>query len=91
LLCYNPGNILPVHKDGFEGWRKMFNKPDINPYRYSVMISPWDWGHYLQLHDQMITNWNPGDTWVVPHDVWHCSGNGGVMPKVTLTVTGEYA
>ena len=89
LLCYTPGNCLPIHKDGYEGWRKMFNKPDVMPDRYSVMVSPWRWGHFLQLHDAMLANWNSGDTWIVPNDVWHCSGNCGILPKVTLTVTGE--
>jgi hypothetical protein len=36
----------------------------------------------------MITNWTPGDSYVIPTRVLHCSGNGGVVPKVTLTVTG---
>ena len=88
LLCYLPGNIFPVHWDGFEGWAEKFDGWHLTPTRVSVMVSPWSWGHYLQVHDKMISNWIPGDTYIVPDKVLHCSGNGGVVPKVTLTITG---
>ena len=87
LLCYQPGNIFPLHWDGFEGWQQKF-KIDKMPTRYSVLVNPWSWGQYLQIHDNMITNWVPGDTYIIPKDVLHCSGNGGILPKVTLTITG---
>ena len=88
LLCYLPGNIFPVHWDGFEGWAEKFDGWHLTPTRVSVMVSPWSWGHYLQVHDKMISNWIPGDTYIIPDKVLHCSGNGGVVPKVTLTITG---
>jgi len=89
LLCFLPGNIFPVHSDGMEGWKSMFNI-DKDATRFSVFISPWSWGHYLQIHDNMLTNWKSGDTYIVPSGVMHCSGNGGILPKVTLTLTGLY-
>ena len=88
LLCYMPGNIFPVHWDGFEGWAEKFDSWHLTPARMSVFVSPWSWGHYLQVHDNMISNWAPGDTYIIPDKVLHCSGNGGILPKVTLTITG---
>ena len=88
LLCFTPGNILPVHWDGFEGWEAKFGIKGKTPMRYIGFISPWSWGHYLQVHDNFITNWEPGDMYKVPAGVLHNSGNGGIVPKVTLTFTG---
>lgn len=90
LLCYMPGNIFPVHTDLFEGWRDKFNihDPDVMPTRFSVLLNKYSWGQYLQVHNKMITMWEPGDTYIIPNNVLHCSGNGGVVPKITLTVTG---
>ena len=87
LLCYQPGNVFPVHWDGFEGWNAKFGI-DKTPTRFSVLINPYSYGQYLQIHDKMITNWSPGDTYVIPEGVLHCSGKGGIVPKVTLTITG---
>lgn len=87
LLCYFPGNFLPLHWDEFEPWQQRFNT-DVMPTRLSVLINPWSWGHYLQIHSHVITRWNPGDVYCIPSHVWHCSGNGGILPKVTLTITG---
>lgn len=88
LLCFTPGNILPVHWDGFEGWTGSTGIDDKIPTRYIGFISPWSWGHYLQIHDNFVTNWEVGDVYKVPSGVLHNSGNGGILPKVTLTFTG---
>lgn len=88
LLCFTPGNMLPVHWDGFEGWEAKHGIKDKTPVRYIGFISPWSWGHYLQIHDNFVTNWEPGDIYKVPSGVLHTSGNGGIVPKVTITITG---
>jgi hypothetical protein len=89
ILCYEPGNLFPVHWDEYETWWKKFGT-DKTPTRFSVLINPWSWGQYLQLHTTVITNWQPGDCYIIPHNVLHCSGNGGIVPKVTLTITSLY-
>jgi len=86
LLEYMPGHSLPLHCDGFEGFKRLYG--DDNPTRFFVAISDWDWGHALQLHDNMIANWKAGDTYIVPPGVFHTSANFGIAPKYTLTITG---
>jgi len=86
LLCYEPGNMFPVHWDEYESWWKKFEL-DETPKRYSVLVNPWSWGQYLQLHSTVITNWLPGDCYIIPNQLLHCSGNGGIVPKITLTIT----
>ena len=86
LLEYMPGQCLPLHHDGFEGFKKLYGKE--NSTRFFVAISDWDWGHVFQIHDNIIANWKSGDTYIVPAGVFHASANFGIAPKYTLTITG---
>jgi mannose-6-phosphate isomerase-like protein (cupin superfamily) len=86
LLEYMPGQCLPLHCDGFEGFKRLYGDGDAT--RFFIAISDWDWGHTLQVHDNMIANWKAGDTYIVPPGVFHASANFGISPKYTLTVTG---
>tara|TARA_Y100001937_G_C7123766_1_gene333879 strand:+ start:1270 stop:1890 length:621 start_codon:yes stop_codon:yes gene_type:complete len=86
LLEYLPGQCLPLHSDGLEGFKKLYGED--SPIRYFVAISDWDWGHVLQVHDNMIANWKPGDAYVIPPNVFHASANFGISPKYSLTITG---
>jgi hypothetical protein len=86
LLEYMPGHCLPLHSDGLEGFKKIYG--NTKPTRFFVAVSPWDWGHILQVHDNIIANWNPGDTYIIPPNVFHASANFGIAPKYTLTITG---
>jgi len=86
LLEYMPGHSLPLHCYGLEGFKRLYG--DDNPTRFFVAISDWDWGHALQVHDNMIANWKAGDTYIVPSGVFHASANFGIAPKYTLTITG---
>lgn len=86
LLEYMPGQCLPLHYDGFEGFKRLYGKDGST--RFFVAISDWDWGHVLQIHDNMISNWRPGDTYIIPSGVCHASANFGIAPKYTLTITG---
>ena len=86
LLEYRPGQMLPLHSDGMEGFKRMYGKE--NPRRFFVAVSDWDWGHVFQAHDNMISHWKTGDTWEIKPDVWHCSANFGITNKYTFTITG---
>ena len=86
LLQYNPGNGIPLHTDSFNAYKTQNGSGNIT--RYFVAISPWDWGHFLQVHDKMIHHWKPGYTLEIPDGVFHLSANFGIAPKLTLTITG---
>lgn len=88
LLWYNPGHMLPIHYDGKEGFIRLTGRdPDV---RFVVAVEDWDWGHFVQIHDKMLTNWKAGDTYIVPPKIFHLSGNAGIRPKLTLTITGVW-
>ena len=87
LLEYTPGNGIPLHTDSYNAFKDK-NSKDSTVHRYFVAISPWSWGHFLQVHDNMISNWTPGDVIEIPNGVFHLSANFGIETKLTLTVTG---
>lgn len=86
LLEYLPGQMLPLHSDGMEGFKRIYARQ--NPTRFFVAVSDWDWGHVLQVHDNIISNWQAGDTYIIPNNIFHASANFGITPKYTLTITG---
>ena len=90
LLQYNPGQGIPMHTDSFNSFRTKHNIAENNGSikRYFIAVSPWDWGHFLQVHDNMIHHWTPGYVLEIPNGVFHLSANFGIAPKYSLTVTG---
>ena len=90
LLEYKPGNGLPLHTDSYNAFRDKNNLPADHGsvHRYFVAVSPWSWGHVLQVHDNVISNWKPGYVCEIPSGVFHLSVNFGIEPKFSLTVTG---
>jgi len=87
LLEYLPGQCLPLHSDGLEGFKRLYGDKE-EAIRLFVAVSEWDWGHVLQIHDNIIANWCPGDAYIIPPNVFHASANFGIAPKYTLTITG---
>lgn len=87
LLEYKPGTGIPLHTDSFTAFREKYGS-DKKIKRYFVAISKWDWGHFLQIHDNVITHWSVGDAYEIPEGVYHLSVNFGIKPKHTLTITG---
>ena len=86
LLQYNPGQILHLHTDSYNGFRNRFG--DGNITRWFVAVTPWDWGHMLQIHDNVISNYESGYAVEIKEGVYHLSANAGINPKYTLTITG---
>ena len=86
LLQYNPGQMLPLHTDSYNGFKDRYG--DGNITRWFIAVTPWDWGHFLQVHDNMISNYDSGYAVEIPEGVYHLSGNAGINPKYTFTVTG---
>lgn len=98
LIVYMPGHGIPWHRDSLDGWSEKFCylNPDINSghcdigtvQRRLLMVSPWHWGHILQLNNTVISQWNSGDVFCIPLKEWHLSSNQGIVPKVTISLTG---
>jgi len=68
---------------------KKLSQTDIGPLRRRILqITPWHWGHIVQLKNTVISEWTPGDVWDSAPAVWHLVANVGVMPRISVTITG---
>jgi len=86
LLQFNPGQILSLHTDSYNVFKDRFGDGKIT--RWFVAVTPWDWGHVLQIHDNMISKYDSGYAVEIKEGVYHLSANAGINPKYTFTITG---
>ena len=88
-LKQKPGQFLPWHQDTYVGFRKEFNVPDdVEVTRYSLMLEDWHWGHYFLVGNNVLHQWKQGDFIQMPLTMHHTTCNGGIVPKLTMTITG---
>lgn len=98
LIVYMPGHGIPWHRDSLDGWRKKFahlnpaagqEHCDLGPVRRHLLtVSAWHWGHMLQVGNSVLTHWSSGDVYDIPLGKWHLSANQGILPKMTVSLTG---
>jgi hypothetical protein len=89
LIVYMPGHGIPWHRDTLDGWNQRFPQHhDKIVKRKLLMVSDWHWGHMLQLDNCVLSHWSSGDVYNIPLGEWHLSANQGVMPKITVSITG---
>ena len=88
-LKQNPGQFLPWHQDTYVGFRKKFNVPDdVEVSRYSLFLEDWHWGHYFLCGNSVFHQWKQGDFVQMPLKMHHTTCNGGIVPKLSMTITG---
>tara|TARA_Y100001936_G_scaffold225417_1_gene243884 strand:+ start:28746 stop:29402 length:657 start_codon:yes stop_codon:yes gene_type:complete len=84
-----PGQFLPWHQDTYVGFRKDYDVPDdVEVTRYSLMLEDWKWGHYFLAGNSVFHQWKQGDIIELPPKMHHVTCNGGMEPKLTMTITG---
>ena len=88
-LKQKPGQFLPWHQDTYIRFRKEFNVPDdVEVTRYSLMLEDWHWGHYFLAGNSVLHQWKQGDFIQMPLTMHHTTCNTGIVPKLTMTITG---
>jgi len=89
VLKQYPGQFLPFHQDTYVGFKKEYNIPsETRVTRYSVMLEDWKWGHYFLAGNSVFHQWKQGDIIELPPLMHHVTCNGGIEPKLTMTITG---
>ena len=53
-----------------------------------VFLEDWDWGHFLQVGNNVLSNWIKGDTYTWGYGMYHLSSNAGIKDKLTMQITG---
>jgi len=96
LFKQNPGQINPWHFDTYQGVVNKYKKQGIdlskeeirNIKRYLIVLEDWDWGHFLQVGNNVLSQWRAGDIYTWDYGIYHTSGNAGQTPKLTAHITG---
>ena len=84
-----PGQFLPWHEDTYVGFRQEFNVPDdVKVTRYSIFLEDWHWGHYFAGGNNIMHLWKQGDIIELKPKMHHTTCNSGIIPKLTMTITG---
>ena len=84
-----PGQFLPWHQDTYVGFKKEFNVPDdVKVTRYSLFLKDWHLGHYFGAGNKIMHQWKQGDIIELNPKMHHTTCNAGMIPKLTMTITG---
>ena len=88
-LKQHPGQFLPWHEDTYVGFKKEFNIPnDVKVTRYSIFLKDWQWGHFFSAGNSIMHQWKQGDIIELKPKMHHTTCNAGMVPKLTMTITG---
>lgn len=56
--------------------------------RRLIAVSPWHWGHIMQFQNTVLTGWASGQVLDSPPCVWHLTANVGIVPRLSMVITG---
>ena len=83
-------HFLPAHRDHYLTYQKLFNVAIPQTIcRCIVFLEDWAPGHYFDIEEHGISNWQAGDYVVWQYDAIHSAGNMGVADRYTVQLTGE--
>jgi hypothetical protein len=89
LYQMNTGDTLPVHRDHYITYQKVFDITDTGViWRAIVFMEDWKSGHYFEIDNTPVFSWRAGDFVVWNYDVPHMAANLGIEPRYTLQITG---
>jgi hypothetical protein len=81
--------IMPTHSDHYRTYMRLFNTEAKNICRILVMLEDWKPGHYLEIDQVGIVNWQAGDYFIWHNDCPHAASNIGIQDRYTLQITAE--
>lgn len=89
LYQMNTGDLLPLHKDHYVTYQRVFNITDTKCiWRAIVFMEDWKSGHYFEIDNKPLLEWRRGDYVMWNYDVEHMAFNMGLEPRYTLQITG---
>jgi hypothetical protein len=91
FIKLDPGRTLPWHRDAFfllKNKQPTWQEQNLTPIRHVIFLQDWQQGQFVQIEEQVITQWRAGDCWYFCHRTYHMGCNGGLVPFVTMQVSG---
>jgi|TARA_R110001592_G_scaffold345498_1_gene637409 oxalate decarboxylase/phosphoglucose isomerase-like protein (cupin superfamily) len=83
-----PMTALGLHADTFGTYKRKHNVKENEVFRAMTFIEDWEWGHYTLIGNEVLHQYKAGDTYQIQPNVFHCSGNMGFNPQITMNITG---
>ena len=84
------GVILPNHRDTYMRYIELFNCSLNDVERAIVFLEDWQSGHYFEIENTPIIEWNNGDYVWWKSNTEHMAANIGVTKRYTLQLTGHH-
>ena len=83
-----PMTSLGLHADTFGTYKRKYNVKENAVFRVMTFVEDWEWGHYTLMGNEVCHQYRAGDSVRINPNVWHCSGNMGFNPQITMNITG---
>lgn len=84
-----PGTTLPNHSDLYSRFREIYRIDDVESiFRAVVFLEGWQSGHYFEIENHPVTEWQAGDCVVWQGSTKHLAANVGKTDRYTLQITG---
>lgn len=81
-------DIMPTHVDHFNRYCEVFSIDRKDVWRAIVFLEDWKPGHYFEIQNTAICNYNAGHYVLWSCDVPHAASNIGTQNRYTLQITG---
>ena len=85
VIKINPGQTIPYHMDKHYLLQKKFGTG--KTWRYLIMLEDWKRGHYFEIEDEPVVNWQAGNWVKIPQSIWHLAGKMGTEPYYSAQIT----
>jgi len=85
VLRNDPGQTIPLHRDRHTVLQEKYGPGDT--WRYLIFLEDWKNGHYFEIQNQPVVQWQAGD-WIKFHrSEWHMGSNSGWEPFYSAQIT----
>lgn len=88
VFVKQPMTALGLHADTFGTYRRKYDVQEDKVFRAMTFVDDWEWGHYTLIGNEVVHQYQAGDTVQIKPNVFHCSGNMGFNPQITMNITG---
>lgn len=88
LFVKPPMTALGLHCDTYNTFTKKYNCSTDNVIRIHTFIEDWQWGHYTLIGNHVCHQYTAGQSQRISENIFHCSGNIGFNPLITMNITG---
>lgn len=83
-----PMTALGLHADTYGTYCRQFECEPEQVFRALTFVEDWQWGHYTLIGNTVCHQYTAGDSFHIKPNVFHCSGNIGFNPQITMNITG---